>query len=57
MAAAAMPPPAASTHDGNQQPKHTSSESTRPLFSELSVFHALPGVSPAPVVAVAPAKT
>src|SRR4029078_5455829 len=42
---------------GNQQPKHTSSESTRPPFSEFSVFHAAPGVSPASVVAAAPAKT
>ena len=39
-----------------QQPKHAISESTRPLFSELRVFHAAVGVSPTPVEAVTPAK-
>ena len=39
-----------------QQPKHAISGLTRPLFSELRVFHAAVGVSPTPVEAVTPAK-
>ena len=46
-------------HDGSerdQQPKHTSSGSTRPLFEAASVFHEVAGPSPTPVDAVTPPK-
>ena len=49
-------PPSPSTASERQQPKHTSSGSTRPPFRESSVLHAEPGVSPTPVDAVTRAK-